>query len=1018
MAWQPILTGPPGARRGRPAGVDQIDVGALIDVLRSAVRGEVRFGDGDRALYATDSSNYRQVPLGVVIPRSVDDLVATVAACRRFGAPILARGCGTSLAGQSCNVAVIIDCSKYLNRVLAIDPERQQARVEPGTILDDLRREAERSHLTFGPDPATHDRCTLGGMIGNNSCGVHSVMAGKTDVNVDELEVLTYDGTRLRVGPTSEEELARIIAAGGRRGEIYAALKALRDRYAGEIRARFPDIPRRVSGYGLEQLLPENGFHVARALVGTEGTCVTVLEATVRLVHSPSQRVLLLLGYPDIYTATAQVPEIMRHGVIGLEGFDDGLVRDERQKGLNLDTLPLLPHGDAWLLAEFGADTSEQAVELAQGTMEALRGRAAMRLVRDPAEQARVWRVREAALGALAIVGNDEHTWPGWEDSAVAPERFSDYLRDLRALMDRFHYSGGFYGHFGQGCLHTRMNYDLVTEAGIETFHAFIEEAADLVVRYGGSLSGEHGDGQSRAALLPKMFGPELVRAFGEFKAIWDPDNRMNPGKVVDPYPLTSNLRLGTGYNPTRVRTHFAYPEDRGSFARAALRCVGVGACRRLGGGTMCPSFMVTREEEHSTRGRARLLWEMMQGETIDEGWRSEKVHQALDLCLACKGCKSDCPVHVDMATYKAEFLSHYYAGRLRPRTAYSLGLIYWVARLAAHAPGLANLFTQTPGLRVVAKTLAGATRRRPLPAFAARTFKQSWRPRATGQGERRVILWPDTFNNHFLPETLHAAVEVLETAGFQVSLPRRSLCCGRPLYDYGMLDLAKRLLAQILDELRTEIRAGVPLVGMEPSCVAVFRDELPGLFPDDEDALRLSRQSFLLGELLERYAPDFQWPRLERAAVLHLHCHHKSLMGTTAAQRLLGRLGLDATLLDDSCCGLAGAFGYEPGDHYDVSLKAGERVLLPAVRAAEPETLIVADGFSCREQIAQLTGRRALHPVQVLRMALREGPDGPAGPNPERSYRSEAAKLHAGPAVLGGALALGAAWALTRGRQ
>ncbi|MGI8403991.1 MAG: FAD-binding and (Fe-S)-binding domain-containing protein [Thermomicrobiales bacterium] len=981
------------------ANAGETDSSLLIDALRASIEGEVRFDTGSRALYSTDSSNYRQVPIGVVVPRTVEDVIATIALCHRHSVPILSRGGGTSLAGQCCNVAVVIDFSKYLNQVLEIDADRKLARVEPGTILDDLRDAAERFHLTFGPDPATHDRCTLGGMIGNNSCGVHSVMAGKTDDNIESLDILTYDGLRLRVGATSDDELAQIIAEGGRRGEIYAALRDLRDKYADLIRERFPDIPRRVSGYGLQQLLPENGFNVARALVGTEGTCVTVLEATTRLVASPPARSLLVLGYPDPFAAADHVPEILTHKPVGLEGMGRELIDDMALKNLLPEDVALLPAGGGWLLVEFGDQTMDAANDQARSTMDALREAdhlPEMKLFDDPAQAARIWAVREAGLGATANVPGQAPRWAGWEDSAVPPAKLGDYLRDLHALSDRYDYRCHFYGHFGQGCIHVRFDFDLETADGIRKFRSFLDDATDLVVKYGGSISGEHGDGQARAALLPKMYGEELVQAFAGFKAIWDPDNRMNPGKVVAPNQPDENLRLGVDYNPAPLppNSHFSFADDNGSFAQASLRCVGVGKCRRLDGGTMCPSFMVTREEEHSTRGRARLLFELLEGDPLEGGWQDEHVKDALDLCLACKGCKGECPVQVDMATYKAEFLSHYYHGRLRPITAYTMGLIFWWARLAAHAPGLVNLATQTPGVRDVVKRLGGIAPERAIPAFAAQTFTDWFHSRpapAAGTVKPPVLLWPDTFNNHFHPETAKAAVEVLEAAGFQVILPETWVCCGRPLYDYGMLDLAEKRLQHTLKVLRPHIRAGTPVVGLEPSCLAVFRDELHNLFPNDEDAKRLYRQSFLLGEFLERYAPDFHLPKLDRKALVHGHCHHKAIMKMDAEVAMLTKIGVDYEVVDSGCCGMAGAFGFERGEHFDVAVKAGERVLLPAVRNAAPETVIVADGFSCREQIDQLTDRRALHPAQVMQMALRGGTQ-TANAYSERDYLSEPA--------------------------
>jgi FAD/FMN-containing dehydrogenase/Fe-S oxidoreductase len=965
---------PDSAELARISKSASVDAAALAAELKREVRGEVRFDDGSRALYATDGSNYRQVPIGVVLPRDVDDVIATITLARKFGAPILCRGGGTSLAGQCCNVAVVLDFSKYMAKIVEVDPIRRIAKVQPGVILDHLRNAAEKHHLTFGPDPATHDRCTLGGMIGNNSCGVHSVMAGKTDDNVEELEILTYDGLRMRVGQTSEAELERIIREGGRRGEIYGGLKRLRDKYSDLVRQRFPDIPRRVSGYNLNYLLPENGFHVARALVGTEGTCVTVLEASCRLVESPPERVLLVLAYADIFQCADCVPEIMAYGPIGLEGVDHSLVEYTRRKGINSEGLALLPQGGGWLLVEFGAATQLEAESQAQKLMETLSRSSTppqMRLFTDKQQIKRVWEVRESALGATSHVPGEPLEWEGWEDAAVTPEKLGSYLRDLTKLMTAHGYHSAMYGHFGHACVHMRINFDLQSVAGIANYRKFVEEAADLVVGYGGSLSGEHGDGHSRAELWPRMFGPELMQAFREFKALWDPEWKMNPGKLVEPYKLDEHLRLGAEYRPWEPETHFQFPEDHGSLASSTLRCVGVGKCRHYEGGVMCPSFRVTGEEQHSTRGRAHLLWEMTKGEVIRDGWQDEHVKESLDLCLACKGCKSDCPVGVDVATYKAEFLSHYYEGRRRPRSAYALGNIATWARLASVAPALANLTTQTPLLRDVAKFVAGMPRERNIPAFPRETFRawfRHWQPK--NRDAAPVLLWADTFNNYFLPETGKAAVEVLEAAGFHVLLPRPGLCCGRPLYDWGMLGRAKRLLLEILDALAPEIEKGTPLVALEPSCAAVFRDELINLFPKDPRAQALSRQTLLLSEFLVQKAKDFRLPKLQRRALVHGHCHHKSIMKMTDEEAVLREMGVDFYAPAPGCCGMAGAFGFEK-DKYAISMAVGELELLPAVREAPPDALIIADGFSCREQIAQGTGRHAVHLAEVIGMAL-----------------------------------------------
>jgi FAD/FMN-containing dehydrogenase/Fe-S oxidoreductase len=966
-----------------------IDAAGLEAALKRAVRGEVRFDAGSRALYASDSSNYRQVPIGVVVPGDRDDVLETLALCRRFGAPILGRGAGTSLAGQCCNVAVILDTSKYFNRILELDPAGKTARVEPGVVLDDLRDAAEKHGLTFGPDPATHAYCTLGGMIGNNSCGVHSVMAGKTDENVHELDVVAGDGTRMRVGPTSEDEFARILSEGGRRAEIYGKLRGLADRYAPLIRSRYPPIPRRVSGYNLPYLLPENGLDLARSLVGSEGTCAFVLEAKVRLVWSPPARVLVVLGYSDVYSAADAAPEILEHQPIGLEGFDDGLITDMEKIGLFPENRRLLPEGRGWLLIEMGAAVPTEALAAAQRLVASVgsRGGAVSARIFDRREEAaRVWQVRQAALGATAHPPGSPLTWEGWEDAAVAPEKLGSYLRGLRAILDRYGYGGDLYGHFGQGCVHTRTDFDLVTREGIAKFRAFIYEAADLVIAHGGSISGEHGDGQSRAELLPKMFGPELIQAFRRFKAIWDPEGLMNPGKMVDPYRADENLRH-TG--PAALRhlppePAFAYREDAGDFSRALQRCVGVGECRRARGGVMCPSFMVTREEKHTTRGRARLLDEMIRGEVLTGGWKEDAVRESLDLCLACKGCKSDCPVGVDVAAWKAEFLFRYYRGRLRPAAAYSMGLIHRWSAAASVAPAVANFVTQTPGLSAVAKALAGIAPERRVPRFASETFRSWFRRRSrtrntergtrdTNRDSRRpVLLFPDTFTNHFSPAIGRAAVDVLESAGFAVEIPRRRVCCGRPLYDWGMLDSARRLLESALEDLSDAIARGLPVVVLEPSCAAVFKDELPELFPRDGRAARLAERTHLLAGFLESEAPEWIVPTLPGRALLQFHCHQRALFGIDADRRLLSRMGVETEIPDSGCCGMAGAFGFEKS-RYEVSMAIGERVLLPEVRGAAPDTLVVADGFSCREQIAQGTGRRSLHIAELIRRAMEE---------------------------------------------
>ena len=942
----------------------------LEAALRAVIRGEVRFDAGSRALYATDASNYRQIPIGLVIPRDEADVIATVDICRKFDAPILSRGGGTGLAGQTTNTAVVLDFSKYMNHIGEIDATNRTVTVQPGAVLDRVRDAAEKYNLTFAPDPATHSRCTLGGMIGNNSCGVHGLLGGKTVDGVHSLDILLYDGTRLTVGPTTPAELEAKIASGGRVGELYATLKTIRDKYADQVRKRFPKIPRRVSGFNLDDLLEENGFNVAKALVGSEGTCVVILAATLKLVQSPPFRTLLGIGYDDVFCAADQVPNLLQHPLIGLEGMDDLLLEALRRKGKLLGDIHLLPEGRGFLLAEVGGDSQAEADAKASAVSAALTELRSARDIRiySPAEAARVWHIRESGLGAAAFTPATATSpsvfgWEGWEDAAVAPAQLGSYIRAIAALMQEFGYTSPIYGHFGEGCVHTRLTFDLASAQGILNYRRFIDRAADITLEHGGSLSGEHGDGQARGALLPKMFGPELMQAFRDFKHAWDPTNRMNPNKLIDAHQPHEDLRLGADYKPWNPPLHFALPEDSGSLASAVTRCVGVGACRKTDAGAMCPSFMATGEELHSTRGRAHMLWELMQGEVLPNQWQNAAVKESLDLCLSCKACKSECPVSVDMATYKAEFLAHHYEHTKRPLSHHAFGRIDRLARLASFTPWLVNTINNAAGIRTLIKSKLHIHPKRNFPRFAS---PYSRKRRAEQTGNKRVILWADTFNNYFHPGTMLAADQVLQSAGFSVVIPRRHLCCGRPLYDFGMLKTAKEYLLKILDELENLLYLGLPIVVLEPSCASVFRDELCNLLPDDPRATKLRDQTFLLSEFLVKFAPDWTPPQVSEKIIVHGHCHHRASSGMTDEMTLLRKTGAEVKLLDSGCCGMAGPFGFEE-DKYEISQTLGNRVLLPAVRNAAPNTLIVTDGFSCSEQITQNTDARPLHVAEVL---------------------------------------------------
>ncbi|WP_206184990.1 FAD-binding and (Fe-S)-binding domain-containing protein [Thermoactinospora rubra] len=956
---------------------------ALLRRRLSAALGEqAAFDAGTRALYATDASNYRQVPDAVVVPRTVEDVLATIAVCHDLRVPLVPRGGGTSVAGNALGGGVLLDTSRHLNRVLSIDPDRKIARVQPGVVLDDLRDAAAAYGLTFGPDPSTHSRCTLGGMIGNNACGSHSVFWGRTSDNVHELDIALADGTRMRLGRHPREELARLARQPGRPGEVFTALRAFSSRHLEFVRRRFSAFPRQISGYALEQLLPENGFHAARALVGSEGTCATVLEATVALVEAPKARSLLVLGYRDAVHAAEAVPYLLPHRPLTIEGLDHQLVQALLTRRSRLPVA--LPDGQAWLLVETGGDTARQSLDRARelaAVVEAETGATASRVVADPMEQRAFWRIREEGAGIATRMADGSEAWPGWEDAAVPPQHLPAYLRDFQRLLARHGLRGLVYGHFGEGCLHVRSDFDLLTRQGAKHFRAFIEQAAELVVAHGGSLSGEHGDGRARSELLALMYGEQGVRAFSEFKAIWDPDDLMNPGVLVRPRPLDENLRFLSQPAVLEGRaepaTVFGYPHDNGSFAQALRRCVGVGKCRNHSGGVMCPSYRATREEKHSTRGRAHLLAEMLSGEVVTGGWRSTEVRDALDLCLSCKGCKSDCPTNVDMATYKAEFLHHHYAGRLRPASHYSMGFLPVWARLATLAPGLVNAVGRSRLLSGVLKAAGGIARERDLPRFAPQNFLRWWRGRPAQPHADRppVLLWPDTFNTYLTPEVTRDATEVLEDAGFRVVLPGRSVCCGLTWISTGQLGVARRVLRRTLRTLAGPLAEGMQVVGLEPSCAAVFRSDAVELLSKDDPLLpvarRLAERTRTLAEFLTEQAPDWSPPPMHRASIAQPHCHQHAVMGFSADERLLAAAGLDNRTLDAGCCGLAGNFGFERG-HYEVSQAVGEQALLPQVRAAGPDTLVLADGFSCRTQIAQGSGRRALHLAQVLREALR----------------------------------------------
>ncbi|WP_371131504.1 FAD-binding and (Fe-S)-binding domain-containing protein [Streptomyces sp. Ag109_O5-10] len=970
--------------------------------LRRAVRGEVGFDVTSRALVTMDASNYRRVPRGVVAPRDADDVAAVLEVCRGHGVPVVARGGGTSIAGQATGTGVVLDFTRHMNRLVGLDPVTRTAVVQPGLVLDRLQEAAAPHGLRFGPDPSTHGRCTLGGMIGNNSCGSHSVAWGTTADNVRELDVLTARGRRLRPGR-----------------DWAGAPEGLRQLVEGELarlRTGFPDLPRRISGYALDALLPERGADVARAFCGSEGTLGILTEATVRLVDAPPARALAVLGYGGESAAAEAAAGLLRYGPLTVEGMAADLVPSPAG----------LPRGGAWLFVETGGGTAAEARARAEEIVRAADVLDAL-VVTDAAGQRALWRVREDASGTATRMPDGREAWPGWEDCAVPPARLGAYLRDFRALLTAHHLRGTPYGHFGDGCIHVRIDFDLVSEAGVARFRRFSEELADVVVAHGGSLSGEHGDGQARAELLPKMYGAELVALFERAKGVWDPDDLLNPGMLVRPAPLDTNLRF-TVLPREPVPVAFGYPSDGGDFTAAVRRCVGVAKCRTTGppgASVMCPSFRATGEEAHSTRGRARLLHEMLAGELVTDGWRSTEVRDALDLCLSCKGCRSDCPVGVDMATYKAEFLHHHYAGRRRPAAHYSMGWLPkwlgWAAR--TRTARLVNALASVGPLAALAKRLGGIAPERRIPRLAAQPFsrwerrQERGRPRERTEDvrvgrrpdvpERTAYLWPDTFTEHLSPSVGRAAVRVLEAAGVAVvplpdrrrsrglgafpwGIRRARACCGLTYLSTGQLDRARAALRRTLDLLEpllppaetdpdpepapeTEPADGPgyppPFVVLEPSCAAALRADLPELLPDDPRAARLAARVLTFAEALDRLAPDWTPPRLDRPVTGQTHCHQHAVLGDAPDRRLREAAALTGDLVG-GCCGLAGNFGFEKG-HFEVSRTCAEEQLLPAVREAEPGTVVLADGFSCRTQLEQLAGVRGRHLAEVLAQAL-----------------------------------------------
>ncbi|GCB52185.1 FAD-binding and (Fe-S)-binding domain-containing protein [Streptomyces sp. NL15-2K] len=940
-------------------------VARLVARLAETAPGlRVETGPGPTGPYAYDASNYRVPPRAVAFPRTAEDVSAVLRACREAGIPVTARGGGTSMAGNAVGPGVVLDFSRHMNRILDLDPESGTARVEAGVVLDALRDAAGEHGLTFGPDPSSHSRCTLGGMIGNDACGNRSVRDGRTSGHIEALEIVTADGVRALADHSG---LRALDAADTERiAQLEEHVRQLITDHLATIRTELGRIPRQVSGYQLHHLLPEHGFDVARALVGTEGTCAVVTAAKVRLIATAPASALLTLGYDDVVDAAEDVPEILRWSPSAVEGMDEAIVATMRARR-GPGSVTGLPEGRAWLYVELDGDDEASVTARAAELLDVLKARGRMtggRVVESAAERRSLWRVREDGAGLAARLVDGGESWPGWEDAAVAPEHLAAYLRDFRKLLASHSLTGVLYGHFGAGCVHVRIDFDLATDTGRAAARRFLTEAASLVVEHGGTLSGEHGDGRARSELLEVMYSRGMIRAFAAFKEIFDPEGLLNPGVIVAPAALDTDLAL---HRIEPLDTVFTFPHDEDGFAGAARRCVGIGRCRSDAGGVMCPSYRATGEENDSTRGRARLLQEMVRGETVQDGWRSTEVREALDLCLSCKACSSDCPVGVDMATYKAEFLHQHYKGRIRPRSHYSLGWLPLTSALAGYAARPLNALLRGPVGTLLAR-LGGVSTKRGIPAFASRrTLRKVLRAARTSE-PAKALLFVDSFTRAFRPEVAGAASRVLTDAGIPCTT-QDDLCCGLTWVSTGQLSVARRIMARTVAHL--DNGDDRPIIVAEPSCAAALKRDVPELLGTEAAARVAARVHTFTGALTDLAEPGWNPPPLPGNVVLQTHCHEYATFKGRRPADLLRRFGVREVDEAEGCCGLAGNFGFEE-QHYDTSMAVADLALKPRLDGIDEatRTAVVADGFSCATQIDHLAGDRdirALHLAELL---------------------------------------------------
>ena len=944
----------------------------LEAALKERVTGEVRFDDASRLLYSTDASIYEIMPIGVVIPRTPEDIFATMEVAREFGAPVLPRGGGTSLAGQTVGHAVVIDSSKYLNRVLEVNTEEGWAWVEPGVVQEQFNRHLKPMGFLFGPDTSTANRATIGGMMGNNSAGSHSILYGKTVDHVLEIDAVLSSGERRLFKDTGIEEARR-------RGGLDSRIADIVELNREEIEARFPRLMRRVTGYNLDEFVRNGKFNLSKIMVGSEGTLAMTHRAKVRIEPRPRATALMTIHFTDIVDSIRSTETILPFGPSAIELIDDmvlGLARRSLEFSREIGFIEGNP--GAILLVEFYGENERELTAKLDGLEAALKkerlGYAYPRALDGPGQE-QVWKLRKAGLGLLLGTRGERKPIAFVEDCAVLPERLPEFFTRFRNVIDKYDTSAGYYGHASVGCLHIRPLIDTKLRSEIRKMKDMTVEIAELVMEFGGAMSGEHGDGLARSHLNERLFGPQIYRAFQQVKRAFDPEYRMNPGKIVDAPPMDENLRYGGEYETIHLETHYDFSRE-GGIATAIEMCNGMGVCRKTGNGTMCPSYMVTRDEAHSTRGRANLMREILSGKLPPEEWTGKRLHDGLDLCLECKACKAECPSNVDMAKLKYEFLAQYNETNGTPLRSAMFGHVHKLSRLAAIAPGLSNWAIEQPLLRRLMDRWIGIDERRRLPRFAAETFEAWFRKRTpveTGPPVGRVILFHDTFLNYNHPEIGKAATQLLEAAGYEVRLANR-VCCGRPMISKGLADAARTHAGHNVRELHRWVAAGYSVVGCEPSCLLTFRDEYRDLIPGAQVA-EVAQASFLLEEFIDRETKAGRWkvrylPNRPRA-LLHTHCHEKALVGSGFLKTVLGE-AYAVEEIDSGCCGMAGSFGYEK-EHYDLSLAVGQRRLLPAV-ARERDAIVIAPGVSCRQQIADTAGRTALHPAEALVDALQTG--------------------------------------------